>query len=245
MKRVLFICMIFGIFLSTNMQGKWANDSSAKKTSIQTAGKLEFKPLPYAYDALEPYIDKQTVELHYTKHHKSAYDIFMTSIKGTPMESMDLKEIFRNISKYPLVVRNNGGSNYNHNMYWENMKAHGGGLPSGDLLNAIVKSFGSFDEFRKKFTDAGKNRYGSGYAWLCIDENSKLFVFSTPNQDNPLMDVAEKKGEPLLVLDVWEHSYYLKYQNRRADYIDAFWNLINWEVVAGRYEAALKASGKK
>ena len=245
MKRVLIIVIILGVFHAIKVQGIDSGKSTVQKAAMQVAGKMEFKPLPYAYDALEPYIDKQTVELHYTKHHKMAYDNFMAAIKGTPMESMDIREIFRNISKYPVAVRNNGGSNFNHTMYWDNMKAMGGTLPPGNLLNAIVKSFGRFEEFQKEFTDAAKNRFGSGYAWLCIDEKGGLFVFSTPNQDNPLMDIAEKKGEPLLVLDVWEHAYYLKYQNRRADYIDAFWKVINWDVVGVRYETALKAMNKK
>ena len=245
MKRVLIIVMIIGAFHTINVLGIESKSTTVQKSGMQIAGKMEFKSLPYAYDALEPYIDKQTVELHYTKHHKTAYDNFMAAIKGTPMETMDIKEIFSNISKYPVTVRNNGGSNFNHSMYWENMKANGGGIPSGNLFNAIVKSFGRFDEFQKQFTDAAKNRFGSGYAWLCIDEKGNLFIFSTPNQDNPLMDVAEKKGEPLLVLDVWEHAYYLKYQNRRADYIDAFWKVVNWDVVTARYEIALKALNRK
>jgi Fe-Mn family superoxide dismutase len=245
MKRVFFIVLILGIFHSVNVRGIDSKSSSVQKSEMQPAGKLQFKPLPYAFDALEPYIDKQTVELHYTKHHKSAYDNFMAAIKGTPMETMDIKDIFKNISKYPAAVRNNGGSTFNHTMYWDNMKAKGGGMPSGNLLNAIVKSFGRFDEFQRQFSEAAKNRFGSGYAWLCMDEKGNLFVFSTPNQDNPLMDLAEKKGEPLLVLDVWEHAYYLKYQNRRAEYVDAFWNLVNWDVVAVRYETALKGLAKK
>jgi superoxide dismutase, Fe-Mn family len=245
MKRVIFFIMILGIFQTANTPGFSLNSASEKQTGKQIAGKLEFKPLPYAYDALEPFIDKQTVELHYTKHHKTAYENFMTAIKGTSMETMDIREIFSNISKYPVAVRNNGGSTFNHTMYWENMKAKGGGMPSGNLLNAIIKTYGRFDEFQKQFTDAAKNRFGSGYAWLCMDEKGSLFVCSTPNQDNPLMDVAERKGEPLLVLDVWEHAYYLKYQNKRADYIDAFFKLINWDMVGVRYETALKQINKK
>jgi Fe-Mn family superoxide dismutase len=245
MKRIFFVIMIVGLFYGMDAVNVVSGKAPEKKATMQIAGKMEFKPLPYAYDALEPYIDKQTVELHYTKHHKSAYDAFMAAIKGTPMETMDIKDIFRNISKYPVAVRNNGGSTFNHTLYWENMKAKGGGTPSGNLLNAIVKSFGRFEEFQKEFSEAAKNRFGSGYAWFCMDDKGNLFVFSTPNQDNPLMDLAEKKGEPLLVLDVWEHAYYLKYQNRRADYIDAFWKLINWDVVAARYETALKQVNKK
>jgi superoxide dismutase, Fe-Mn family len=250
----LCIAVLPGIHLDTFAQpkvntGKKTVSRSAmnaeRKTishpAINPAGKMEFMTLPYAYDALEPYIDKLTVELHYTKHHKSAYDNFMNAIKGTEMESMDITDIFRKISKFPMAVRNNGGSSFNHSLYWENMKPQGGGQPNGKLSESINKSFNSFDEFKKQFSDAGKNRFGSGYVWLCLDEKGKMFVCSTPNQDNPLMDIAEKKGTPLLTLDVWEHAYYLKYQNRRADYIDAFWNLVNWEEVNRRYENALKS----
>jgi Fe-Mn family superoxide dismutase len=216
------------------------NNSNPQTTMIQT-NKFEFKALPYSYDALEPFIDKATVEIHYSKHHRAYYDNFMNAIKGTPMESMDITDIFRNISKYPMAVRNNSGGYYNHTLYWENMKAHGGGQPAGKLSEAIAKTFTSFDEFKKQFSDAGKTRFGSGWAWLCLDDKGNLFICSTPNQDNPLMDLAEKKGIPLLTMDVWEHAYYLKYQNRRADYIEAFWNVINWEEVARRYDNALKS----
>jgi Fe-Mn family superoxide dismutase len=156
------------------------------------------------------------------------------------MESMDIKNIFKNISKYPMAVRNNSGGYFNHTFYWANMKAHGGVLPTGKLTEAIAKAFSSFEEFKKQFSDAGKTRFGSGWAWLCLDDKGSLFICSSPNQDNPLMDIAEKKGTPLLTMDVWEHAYYLKYQNKRPDYIDAFWNVVNWEVVAERYEVALK-----
>jgi len=217
-----------------------ANNNSKNQTTMKTLTKFELKPLPYAYDALEPFIDKLTMEIHYSKHHKAYYDNFMNAIKDTEMESMDIKDIFKNISKYPAVVRNNSGGYFNHTLYWENMKAHGGGLPTGKLAEAITKTFISFDEFKKQFAEAGKTRFGSGWAWLCVDDKGSLFICSTPNQDNPLMDIAEKKGIPLLALDVWEHAYYLKYQNKRPDYIDAFWSVLNWEEVAKRYEAALK-----
>ena len=212
---------------------------------MNTPSKFEFQPLPYAYDALEPYIDKLTVEIHYSKHHRAYYDNFMLAIKGTAMESMTIREIFRNISKEPVAVRNNSGGYFNHTFYWESMKAKGGGMPTGILSEAIVKTFTSFEEFKKQFSEAGKTRFGSGWAWLCLDDKGKLFICSTPNQDNPLMDIAEKKGIPLLTIDVWEHAYYLKYQNKRADYIEAFWNVVNWEEVAGRYETALTSLHKK
>jgi len=207
---------------------------------MKTLTKFELKPLPYAYDALEPFIDKLTVEIHYSKHHKAYFDNFMKAIKDTEMESMDIKDIFKNISKYPMVVRNNSGGYFNHTLYWENMQAHGGGLPTGKLAEAITKTFTSFDEFKKQFAEAGKTRFGSGWAWLCVNDKGTLFICSTSNQDNPLMDIAEKKGIPLLALDVWEHAYYLKYQNKRPDYIDAFWSVVNWEEVAKRHENALK-----
>ncbi len=216
-----------------------------KQNTMNTPTRFELPPLPYAYDALEPYIDKLTVEIHYSKHHKAYYDNFINAIKNTPMESMTIREIFRNISKEPVAVRNNSGGYFNHTFYWESMKAHGGGMPTGKLSEAIDKTFTSFEEFKKQFSEAGKTRFGSGWAWLCLDNKGNLVICSTPNQDNPLMDIAEKKGIPLLTIDVWEHAYYLKYQNKRADYIEAFWNVVNWEEVAGRYEAALTTLYKK
>jgi Fe-Mn family superoxide dismutase len=216
------------------------NNTTKISSTMKSINKFEFQALPYPYDALEPSIDKLTVEIHYSKHHKTYYDNFINAIKGTDMETMDIKDIFRNISKFPVAVRNNGGGYFNHTFYWEGMKAHGGGQPTGKLSDAITKSFTSFDEFKKQFSDAGKTRFGSGWAWLSLDDKGKLFISSTPNQDNPLMDLAEKKGTPLLVMDVWEHAYYLKYQNKRPDYIEAFWNVVNWDEVAKRYEKALK-----
>jgi Fe-Mn family superoxide dismutase len=207
---------------------------------MKTTDKPEFKALPYAYDALEPFIDKQTVEIHYSKHHRAYYDNLINAITGTEMESLDITDIFKNISSYPVAVRNNGGGYYNHLLYWENMKANGGGAPAGKLSEAIDKTFGSFDEFKKQFSDAGKTRFGSGWAWLSLDDQGKLFVSSTPNQDNPIMDLPGKAGTPLLAMDVWEHAYYLKYQNKRADYVEAFWNVVNWDEVSKRYNDGLK-----
>jgi Fe-Mn family superoxide dismutase len=161
------------------------------------------------------------------------------------MDTMNILDIFKKISKYPMVVRNNSGGYFNHTFYWESMKAKGGGMPTGKLSDAIAKTFVSFEEFKKQFSDAAKTRFGSGWAWLCLDDKGNLFICSTPNQDNPLMDIAEKKGIPLLTIDVWEHAYYLKYQNKRPDYIEAFWNIVNWDEVATRYENALKTLGVK
>jgi superoxide dismutase, Fe-Mn family len=235
-KLVIAICIagLISSFSTINAQ------TPAGNATTKAANKFEFKALPYSYDALEPFIDKLTVEIHYSRHHKAYFDNFMNAIKGTEMESMDIKDIFKNISKYPMAVRNNSGGFFNHTFYWENMKPQGGGVPSGKLSEAIISTFKSFDEFKKQFSDAGKARFGSGWVWLCVDDKGSMFVCSTPNQDNPLMDLAEKKGIPLLTLDVWEHAYYLKYQNKRADYIDAFWNIVNWDEVGKRYESALK-----
>ena len=216
-------------------------NQSNNQNPMNSTIKFEFKPLLYPYDALEPYIDKLTVEIHYSKHHKAYYDNFMNAIKGTGAESLDIMDIFKSISKFPVAVRNNSGGYYNHSLYWENMKANGGGLPTGKLSETIIKTFGSFEEFKKQLSDAGKTRFGSGWSWLCIDDKGNMFICSTPNQDNPLMDIAEKKGIPLLTADVWEHAYYLKYQNRRPDYIEAFWSVVNWEEVTRRYENALNS----
>jgi Fe-Mn family superoxide dismutase len=250
MSRLNFLAGIFTLGLlgfhcaamaqSPDTQNNQINNKSTKNQStMNSLNTFELKALPYAYDALEPYIDKLTLEIHYGKHHKAYYDNFISTIKGTEMESMDIKDLFRTMSKFPVAVRNNGGGYFNHTFYWEGMKAPGSGLPTGKLSDAITKSFTSFDEFKKQFSEAGKTRFGSGWAWLSLDDKGKLFISSTPNQDNPLMDLAEKKGTPLLVMDVWEHAYYLKYQNKRPDYIDAFWNVVNWTEVARRYEKAL------
>lgn len=214
-------------------------NNNKKDIAMTTINKLEFHNLPYAYDALEPFIDKMTMEIHHSKHHKAYYDNMMNAVKGTDMEGKTLEEVFANMSKYPAAVRNNGGGYYNHNLYWEVMKVNGG-KPSAKLEAAIVKTFGSMDELKKQFTDAGKTRFGSGWAWLSVDKDGKLFVSSTPNQDNPLMDVADKKGTPILGMDVWEHAYYLKFQNKRPDYTEAFWSVINWEAVSKKHDSIVK-----
>ncbi len=235
----IFIAFAALLLLSLPATAEESNSlNSNTQKSMKTLDKFQFPQLPYAYDALEPYIDKLTMEIHYSRHHKAYFDNFVAAIKGTEMESMTIEEIFANISKYPAAVRNNGGGFYNHVLYWQNMKA-GGGKPSAKLQAAIEKTFGSMEEFKRLFSDAGKSRFGSGWAWLSVDGNGNLFVSSTPNQDNPLMDVADKKGTPILGMDVWEHAYYLKYQNKRPDYIDAFFNVINWEYVSQLYEGLL------
>ncbi len=194
--------------------------------------------LPYATDALEPHIDKMTMEIHHGKHHQAYVDNLNKALAGTGSENIALEDLMKSISKFPMAVRNNGGGHYNHTLYWSIMSPNGGGNPSGDLAKAIDAAFGSFDEFKKKFAEAGATRFGSGWAWLCVKADGSLCVCSTPNQDNPLMDIAECPGTPILGMDVWEHAYYLKYQNKRPDYIAAFWNLINWTAVAERFAKA-------
>lgn len=202
---------------------------------------FSFMELPYAYDALEPFIDKMTMDIHYNRHHKGYFNNFLKAISGTEWEKMSIDEIFRHMSKAPTNVRNNGGGYYNHNLFWENMAPAGkGGEPSDELMQAIISAFGDFDAFMQQFGLAASTRFGSGWAWLNLDQKGTLFISSTPNQDNPLMDVVEKQGIPILGLDVWEHAYYLKYQNRRSDYIEGFWNIVNWNVVNDRYNKALK-----
>ncbi len=201
---------------------------------------FEFPALPYAYDALEPHIDRMTMEIHHTKHHKAYFDKFTAAIEGTELENKSLKEIFAHVSKAPVAVRNNGGGFFNHNLFWEILSPNGGGQPGGELAEAITKKFGSFDEFKTKFNDAAATRFGSGWAWLSVKADNSLCVCSSPNQDNPLMDVHDCQGTPIMGLDVWEHAYYLKYQNRRPDYISAFWSLVNWTKVAENYKNAVK-----
>jgi len=196
--------------------------------------------LPYSYDALEPHIDKMTMEIHHTKHHQAYINNLNAAIAGTEMENMKLEDIFKNMGKYPVSVRNNGGGHYNHSLFWSVMSPDGGGKPSGKLMEAIEKKYSSFENFQKEFNQAAATRFGSGWAWLSVSQSGEIQVSSTPNQDNPLMDVAEVKGTPIMGIDVWEHAYYLKYQNRRPDYIGAFWNVINWKEVEKRYAALVK-----
>lgn len=191
--------------------------------------------LPYAPAALEPHIDSRTMEIHHGKHHNAYVTNLNNAIAGKPEESMSIEEICRNISKHPVAVRNNGGGHYNHSLFWTLMAPNAGGAPTGALGDAINAAFGTFEEFKTKFAAAGVGRFGSGWAWLTKDSAGKLVISSTPNQDNPLMDIAEVKGTPVLALDVWEHAYYLNYQNRRPDYITAWWNVVNWNEAAKRF----------
>ncbi|MDN3658425.1 superoxide dismutase [Ferruginibacter paludis] len=195
--------------------------------------------LPYAHDALEPHIDTLTMQIHHGKHHQAYVDNLNKALAGTPNEGKTLEEIVAVAGTISAPVRNNGGGHWNHSFFWETMAPNAGGAPTGALADAITAAFGSFDAFKEKFAAAGVGRFGSGWAWLIV-KDGKLEISSTPNQDNPLMDVAEVKGKPVLGVDVWEHAYYLKYQNKRPDYLAAFWNVINWKKVAERFEAASK-----
>jgi Fe-Mn family superoxide dismutase len=191
--------------------------------------------LPYAYDALEPYVDARTMEIHHTKHHNGYTTKLNAAIEGTPLATSSIEEILANLDMSNMAVRNNGGGYYNHSLFWEVMGANGGGAPAGELASAINDSFGSFDAFKEKFSNAAGTLFGSGWAWLCVQKGGALDICATPNQDNPLMPSIGCGGTPILGLDVWEHAYYLNYQNRRPDYINAFFSVINWEKVAENF----------
>lgn len=195
---------------------------------------FELPDLPYAFDALEPHIDARTMEIHHDRHHAGYTNNLNNAIAGTDLEGKSIEEILANVAGN-AAVRNNGGGYYNHNLFWTVMSPNGGGAPEGALADAINSAFGSLDSLKETFSKAAATRFGSGWAWLISDGSGQLAVTSTPNQDNPLMDVAEVKGTPILGLDVWEHAYYLKYQNKRPDYIQAFWNVVNWDEVAARF----------
>ena len=195
--------------------------------------------LPYAHNALEPHIDAQTMQIHHGKHHQAYVDNLNKAIAGTPNENKSLEELVKSAGTISPAVRNNGGGHWNHSFFWEILGPNAGGTPSGSVADAINSAFGSFDAFKEKFNNAGMTRFGSGWAWLIV-KDGKLEVSSTPNQDNPLMDVAEVKGTPVLGVDVWEHAYYLKYQNKRADYLAAFWNAVNWKKVQEHFDKASK-----
>lgn len=194
--------------------------------------------LPYAHDALEPHFDSKTMEIHHGKHHNGYVNNLNAAIEGTDLASKSIEDILANISTAPTAVRNNGGGHYNHELFWTILGPNAGGAPTGELAEAIDKHFDSFDAFKEEFSKAAATRFGSGWAWLIVKGDGSLAVTSTPNQDNPLMDIADVKGTPILGLDVWEHAYYLNYQNRRPDYVSAFWNVVNWDEVSKRYVQA-------
>ena len=194
--------------------------------------------LPYSFDALDPHIDAKTMEIHHDKHHGGYVTKLNGAVEGTPEAELSIDELMKKVGSLSTAVRNNGGGHYNHSLFWTVLSPDGGGAPSGDLASAIDSAFGSFDKFKEEFENAAATRFGSGWAWLIVDGSGALKITSTPNQDNPAMDIAEVKGTPILGLDVWEHAYYLKYQNKRPEYISAFWNVINWDEVSKRYQAA-------
>jgi Fe-Mn family superoxide dismutase len=200
---------------------------------------FELPALPYAHNALEPHIDARTMEIHHGKHHQAYVNNLNNAVKGNAAEGVSLLDLIHNISKYTPAIRNNGGGHWNHTFFWGIMGPNAGGQPTGALMDAIVASFGTFDAMKEQFNSAATTRFGSGWAWLIVHDH-KLVITSTPNQDNPLMDIAEVKGAPILGLDVWEHAYYLHYQNRRPDYIGAFLNVVNWSAVNAHFEAATK-----
>ena len=199
---------------------------------------FELPALTYAKDALEPHIDALTMEIHHDKHHAAYVTNLNKALEGKDGADSKIEDICKNISQYPPAVRNNGGGHFNHSLFWTVLSANGGGTPTEDLADAIDEAFGTFADFQTKFAEAGATRFGSGWAWLIVGADGKLAVTSTPNQDNPLMDVADVKGTPILGMDVWEHAYYLKYQNRRPDYIASFWNVVDWNAVAARFSSA-------
>jgi len=198
---------------------------------------FELPKLSYDFSALEPHIDAKTMEIHHGKHHQAYVGKLNDAVAGTELEGQSIEELMSNVSKHSAAVRNNGGGHFNHTLFWSVMSPNGGGEPTGKLAEAINKTFGSFEEFKTQFASAAATRFGSGWAWLVVHDNN-LIVTSTPNQDNPTMDIAEVKGTPILGLDVWEHAYYLNYQNRRPDYIGAFWNVVDWNVVGQLFEQA-------
>ncbi|MFT3676515.1 MAG: superoxide dismutase [Chitinophagaceae bacterium] len=231
---------IFGISAGLAGAGSLLQAACVSSPSADGVFRTGFiqEPLPYAYNALEKSIDALTMEIHYTKHASAYASNLQAAAKDEKVDTnQPLEKVLGSISRYSAKMRNNGGGHYNHELFWKTMAPDGGGAPTGKLLKAIESSFNSFDSFKTQFTDAGKNRFGSGWAWLFIDGDKKLRIGSTPNQDNPLMDISDIKGFPVMGLDVWEHAYYLRYQNKRPDYINAWWNVVNWKYVQGRYES--------
>jgi superoxide dismutase, Fe-Mn family len=198
---------------------------------------FELPPMGYAYTALEPHIDARTMEIHYTKHHQAYVNNLNSALTGGEWQDKKIEDILANISKLPVAVRNNGGGHYNHTLFWKILGPNAGGAPTGELADALNRQFGSFDTFKEQLTNAAMTRFGSGWAWL-VKSGKELKITSTPNQDNPLMDIAEVRGTPLLGVDVWEHAYYLKYQNRRNEYLAAIWNVLNWNEVANKFKQA-------
>jgi Fe-Mn family superoxide dismutase len=227
------------VLLSLSVSSCSGQTTKLKINDMENLSTKEFPALPYAYDALEPYIDAKTMEIHYDRHHRAYFNNYVAALKGTAYENAQIAKVFAEASKAGDALRNNGGGYYNHVFFWS-ILGKGSSGPSPELTAAINKAFGSFDKFRETFSNAAKTRFGSGWAWLVVGADKTLAVGSTPNQDNPLMDISPLKGKPILTIDVWEHAYYLKYQNKRADYIEAFWNVVNWDEVNRLYKEAVK-----
>ncbi len=233
-----YLFLIASIILTTILTTNFAFANGKFKSGDKNTIHL-FEDLPYKFDALEPYIDAQTMNLHYSKHHKGYYTKFLAAIEKYGLEQTPIETILSDIEKYDDGVKNNGGGYYNHSLYWKNLSPSGG-KPSKELLKEIETTFGSLDNFKSEFTKAAKTQFGSGWAWLVINSDNKLEIGNTPNQDNPLMPNSDISGIPLIALDVWEHAYYLNYQNKRGDYIDAFWKVINWNEINKRYKTSKK-----
>lgn len=227
-----------GIFAAPVISGTgYASGGTLPNRTYNQEGKFTLPSLPYAYDALEPHIDARTMEIHHSRHHAGYVNNLNNALQGSGGSDKSLEAIMSSVSSYSGAIRNNGGGHYNHQLFWEVMSPKGGGQPSGELLSAINSTFGSFGKFKEQFSSAASTRFGSGWAWLMVSEG-KLKISSTPNQDNPLMDVVDERGTPILGLDVWEHAYYLKYQNMRGDYISAFWEVVNWNAVSEKLKKA-------
>lgn len=248
MKKLIATTFILALFATFSFAGNplppdhtfW-NKAFSKLTEFQLNGQSKQLPLPYAYNALEPTVDAKTMEIHYSKHHAAYTKNMNDATANTDYSTKPLFRIFTEMEKYPALVKNNAGGFYNHLFFWTVMAPATGQEPQGNLSQAINESFGSFDKFKETFSNAGKKQFGSGWAWLSVNEHGLLVVSSTPNQDNPMMSTSEVRGIPVLALDVWEHAYYLQYQNRRTDYVDAFWKIVNWKEVSRRYDEAIKA----
>ncbi len=239
-KQVLTIALILGVGIASAQN---INENKNKKTMKEYTGQpVEhlFEPLPYAYDALEPFMDALTVEIHYDRHHRNYYNQFINLIGETPYKNASMEFIFANISSLSTPIRNNAGGWFNHNFYWQGLAPNGKGQPSPELMKAIEKSFGTLDILFEQFNQKAVTQFGSGWAWILVDETGNLVVSQTPNQDNPWMDIAQVKGTPIFTIDVWEHAYYLKFQNKRPDFVKNFRNMIDWDVVNLRYANAIK-----
>jgi superoxide dismutase, Fe-Mn family len=233
-KKILIISVLFGAILLSSVT--LFSDSKKAEPEKKEVVPFVLPELPYAYDALEPYIDAKTMEIHYSKHHAGYTANLNKAVAGTKLAKQPIEEILKKMDMKNFALRNNAGGYYNHNLFWEIMGPKKGGKPTGELAKAIDKSFGSFENFKTEFSKAAATQFGSGWAWLNVEKDKKLSICATPNQDNPLMPGTKCKGKPILALDVWEHAYYLKYQNKRGDYIDSFFNVINWDKVSEKFQ---------